>query len=557
MVTTVPRVYLSSLRFSDGSEVAIEPEDTVLIVGPNNSGKSAALHDILRLFSNPREKTQAVVVKDLTLRQVGTGDDFVNWLPKRHLFGVDGPAAPVGSERQRATWRHAWDKGDLSGSAGNFICHLSTGDRLSLANPPGEINFLQSVPKHPIHWMVREDSVEERICGYFRQAFGTDLVVNKAAGYGWGLHCGLRPTFHPGEHAGSSTYVERIRALPELQHQGDGMKSFAGVLLGLFALDTSICLIDEPEAFLHPPQARLLGRLLAAKRPTGRQVVLATHSGEVLRGALDADSAVRVLRLRRSHEVNIVSELQPSEVRQLWSNPILRYSNVLDGLFHERVVICEGDADCRLYSAIAQALHPTESADVLFCHGSGKDRAPTLAESLVRLGVPTRVVLDFDALRDATLLSRLVKIFGGQWHDLEPLHNKLCAGLSSEKLCLSRERAAKEIDEVLTSGSHPFLASEELSRLSGVLRRSSAWGQLKETGLQGIPRGDSNQACRGLLDGLESYGIVVLRSGELESVGKQYGGHGPSWLMQLLESESLTDSPDLAPAREVVAKFLS
>ena len=99
-------------------------------------------------------------------------------------------------------------------------------------------------------------------------------------------------------------YIAAIRALPLLTEQGDGMKSFIGLMLGLLAGQFQIVLVDEPEAFLHPPQARLLGRKLATEVPRGTQVFVATHSSDVLQGLLDPDDAnVTVVRLtRRGHE---------------------------------------------------------------------------------------------------------------------------------------------------------------------------------------------------------------------------------------------------------------
>ena len=41
-----PRVAISSLTFSDGTDVPISPNDVVLVVGPNNAGKSAGLRAI-------------------------------------------------------------------------------------------------------------------------------------------------------------------------------------------------------------------------------------------------------------------------------------------------------------------------------------------------------------------------------------------------------------------------------------------------------------------------------------------------------------------------------
>jgi predicted ATPase len=93
-----------------------------------------------------------------------------------------------------------------------------------------------------------------------------------------------------GEDIFTPSYLKRVVSSTDpLQTQGDGMRSFATVILKMLAPDTpSLLLLDEPEAFLHPPQARLLGEFIAKERPTRSQLFAATHSPEVLQGMLGA-----------------------------------------------------------------------------------------------------------------------------------------------------------------------------------------------------------------------------------------------------------------------------
>ena len=101
---------------------------------------------------------------------------------------------------------------------------------------------------------------------------------------------------------------------------------------------------------------------------------MATHSGDVLRGMLNANSSrVRVLRLRRSGGVNIVRSLSNVQVQQSWGDSLLRYSNILDGLFHEKVIVCESDSDCRFYAAILDSIFESSAShdrkpDIMFTH---------------------------------------------------------------------------------------------------------------------------------------------------------------------------------------------
>lgn len=55
---------------------------------------------------------------------------------------------------------------------------------------------------------------------------------------------------------------------------------------------------------------------------------------------------VTVIRTDRMDSINKMSILQNVKIKKLWGNPLLRYSNILSGLFHEKVVVCESDYGC-------------------------------------------------------------------------------------------------------------------------------------------------------------------------------------------------------------------
>ena len=111
------------------------------------------------------------------------------------------------------------------------------------------------------------------------------------------------------------------------------MRSFVGVLLNAFISNHSILFIDEPEAFLHPPQAKLLGKMLAKDLPTERQLFLATHSEDFLKGLLDANvTNLKIIRIQRDGAINKVSALNSSDIKSIWNDSLLRHSNVLNGL---------------------------------------------------------------------------------------------------------------------------------------------------------------------------------------------------------------------------------
>lgn len=278
---------------------------------------------------------------------------------------------------------------------------------------------MNELPWHPLHKLYMDDKIVDVVSFYFRQAFNADLVINKVAGAIIPLHVGCRPTMEEREDRASASYMNKLCELPLLEQQGDGMRSFVSVLLDTFTSEHTITLIDEPEAFLHPPQARLLGKMLATHNPDGRQLFISTHSEDFLQGLLDADNDnVTVIRINRNENINHMSILQSSDIKALWDKPLLRYSNILSGLFHEKVVVCESDYDCLFYRSVIDAIYEDKgefAPDIMFTHCGGKDRIHTAVSALHALNVTVVALTDFDILNVGAKFKKLVTAFGVDW----------------------------------------------------------------------------------------------------------------------------------------------
>ena len=96
------------------------------------------------------------------------------------------------------------------------------------------------------------------------------------------------------------------------------MRSFASVILHLLAPNTqSVLLLDEPEAFLHPPQARLLGEFIAKERPKRAcdcQKVLSSTSRPITTGISRRAFGKRPQWSRPLPEVFHVREVAPDRL---------------------------------------------------------------------------------------------------------------------------------------------------------------------------------------------------------------------------------------------------
>lgn len=562
---TIPRVAIARLTFSDGVEVEISPNDVVLVVGPNNAGKSAALRAIRDKLQSASHKSP--VLQSVLLHRTGRLADFSTWLLSWTVQQADSPPdnpvyQALGRALHQSQVSSEWQRADsVLGELTRWFCHLLSADeRLQICNPPGNIALARDNPSHPVHFLLRDDKLELRLSAKFRKAFGVDLVVHRNAGSQVPLHVGERPTPSATEDRASISYIERLEKLPTLHSQGDGMRSFAGVLLATSVGRESIMLIDEPEAFLHPPQARLLGTTLVQDRNRERQLFIATHSTDIVRGVLDTENSdVRVIRIRRKGATNTVRLLSNDRIKELWGDPLLRYSNILDGLFHESVVVCEGDADCRFYAAVLDAVlvgreDDVRRPDLMFTHCGGKARLPVVIRALREVDVPVKAVADFDVLSEQEPLKAIVEALGIDWSAVEGDWRTVKTAIDVKKPDLSTSQVKSQIDAVIDKIKTSIFPPNAKAEIQLVLKQSSAWAHAKVVGKTFVPSGDATKACERLLAKLRAGGLHVVEVGELEGYVRSEGGHGPKWVNAVLTRPLATD-PELESARKFVLEL--
>lgn len=571
----IPRIYTRTITFSGGTTLNFDNNDVVVVVGPNNAGKSVALRAIRDKLADINNASP--VISSIRYESAGTGSEVYQWLQSMtKLEATSTPGNPrlqgLGAAVFQSEVESCWNSLSPSGLRGftkglrgmtRFFCYrLTAEERLQGANPPQNISLTDQAPIHPIHFLQQDDSLEKRLSEQFRKAFGVDLIVHRNAGDKVPLYVGQRPEVKPGQDRVSREYNVELEKLPKLETQGDGMRSFASVLLYTSVGQESVLLIDEPEAFLHPPQARLLGRMLISDAGSERQLFVATHSGDVLRGVLDGNSKrTRVVRIRRDGNVNQVRELDHENIQRLWADPLLRYSDILNGLFHERVVVCEGDSDARFYAAVMDALYEGSRSEqqkpaIMFTHCGGKGRLHMVVSSLRALDVPVIAVVDFDILRDENPLSGLVVAAGGNWETLKGDWRIVKSSIDKKNPDLKFAEVKQQISEILDKVLTVTLPDGAKQQIKKLLKRTSAWANAKAGGKSFVPSGEPTQACSRLLKDLRHLGIFVVECGELEGFARTIGTHGPSWVNEVLTRDLNTD-PELDRARQFVEELIT
>lgn len=514
-----PQVFMQNIAFNDGTVLPLTPNSIVVFTGANNSGKSQILRDAENCLNKSNESLQIVLKNSLYDFRGDICDEA--FLKGHFIINQQGHFELVGSGNSfdknalSNWWRERTLYSDLHLL---FVKRLSTEMRLTVSNA---LQREIQPESHPIYKLYKSEQLAQEISDYFHQAFGVDLIVNRNEMRTIPLHVGQAPDKEAYTIKSQDEYYDLVSALPKLQDQGDGMRSFASILLDTFTSEHSITLIDEPEAFLHPPQARVLGKMLAKNNPNNRQLFISTHSEDFLQGLLDADNEnVTVIRINRVDNINKMSILANSEIKKLWSNPLLRYSNILSGLFHEKVVVCESDYDCLFYQAVMNAVYESKgeiAPDILFTHCGGKSRAKDVVNALRAVNVPVVTICDFDLLNASQNFNPLITAFGEKWSN------------------------------ILSNGMQAIYNNMNAKNSNGI----NAWEQIKKIGKAGFT-GDAPAAYETVESMCKKVGLFIVPVGEMEGFDKTINKEKKDWVYHVLATYDLAAEPKLTEARTFV-----
>ncbi|HEX6909454.1 MAG TPA: AAA family ATPase [Longimicrobium sp.] len=534
-----------ALRFGAGEgdePLRFSPGPMTVFVGPNNSGKSLALREIEDFIETGGESLRHIVKRlELLLpplREIeemivsrATGED-------EELLGdvvrVMRLRSPGGYSRRRATdtaepvveqeidipallaaARHAEHPSEdemerlCRDLLGLFTLRLDGQTRLALTQtqPAGD---LESHPTNHLGALFRDDEARARIREITADAFGLYFVIDPTAGTHFRVRMAERAPMDDDEEQSVS---DRSRAFhgraEDIDHMSDGIRAFTGLTAAVLSADYRIMLVDEPEAFLHPPLTRKLGKRLtqlAAER--GANLLAATHSPDFVMGCITSGQAVNIVRLTYRKGMAGARLLPAGKLETMMRDPLLRSTGVLGALFHEGAVVCEADADRVFYAEVNERLlaHRAGGADgVVFLNAQNKQTVRRIIRPLREMGLPAAAILDLDLLkgredfRDLMRSTFVPEVFWEPWEE-------------------QRRRLHQQINnaDYKAGGIH---------RLHGEART------LADT----------------LLAGLSEYGVFLVPYGELECwlPELEVNGHGPEWLTQVFAKMG-TDPSDAA-----------
>jgi predicted ATPase len=463
-------VRIEKLVFAGGATpesapLELHPTSITIFLGPNNGGKSTALREIhsgmfsqvgrkvvvdSRLAAMDENEIKAKVVS-LVLGTDPNNLDIVN-------FGRRGSSSQIHSSTLRA-----FNDQPVNDAVFNevrrivlphFAMNLSGEARLSLTTASGA-QKMSDRPQSTIAAIFKDDALRSKISKVIYDAFDQHLVIDATQlgtlSYAFSTDCAPKEL----ERSFTDEAIAFFERTEPLAQASDGTRAFVGVITEVLAGEADVIFIDEPEAFLHPGLAYALGREVALNVNEGKQLFAATHSPQFLMGCLSAGTDINVVRLSRRDGQMTVNLLDSNTLSRMMSEPLLRSSNVISGLFYNAAIVVEGDSDRSFYEEINLRLdhegkgikHP------VFINSHSKQTAPEISRTLRHAGVPTAMILDLDWLKEGGTVQ--AKYFAGMglqqtsWHSVSAARSQTRQDLEATGKNYKREGGL----DLLTGGA--------------------------------------------------------------------------------------------------------
>lgn len=543
------KLKVSKIIFAGGQTINTHDADVIIIVGPNNSGKSRTLQEIGDTIE--QSSHDKLVIETVELRTEGHYSDLIDWLSAYYPQSNDGASVVIkrsGSKIDQIVVmgqeNHLKKHVGLLREKRRLSYRMVDGQWVQQGHQANSIDFFEIPFSHPIHLMQRSPEIKQRVSQAVYDAFGFHITPELPFSSG---NCGLKKGQEPENIVNKYTfeYKKAIESLPSIHREGSGVRGYIGCLQHTIIGQYKIVLIDEPELFLHPPQAKRLGEVIAKyARINGQQIIAVTHSSDFVIGAVTGSDNVCIIRIDRDDDTNYVNSVNPTDLVELWNDPLLKSARAVRGLFHEGVIVCEGDTDIRFYESILRRLEGKRNvpSDIHFVHGGGKDKIDFLVNAYKKLNVPVVAISDFDLLRTTNKLESVYESLEGNFSDIRGKYNSAKEVLSKAGSVKTPLEALGEIeqlviklkDKVSNNGSISGGDAEKI-KISKLMEDARDWSNAKKFGLHSVKSG-AKKSVKDLLVELEDVGLFIVNYGELESWNTDIEYNGKTdWVNQALE----------------------
>jgi hypothetical protein len=521
---------------------AVDCSGLIVIVGPNSSGKSQLLHDIHKRVTG--QVRSLVVASDVVTRKLEyqplvkwleeqglittfhDDDGNAHWRPMSTYLGT-GAAAPQVTTQQAQSWYSAYSQPTntnqaqrkseyLSYFAGFLVTALFLDRRLSAVNGVGLIDFVNGPPQSDLHALYMNDDARHHLFGELATSFGKAVWPDATSGQRLVLRVSDSAIL---PDAGERLSPKQMSNYRTIETEGDGLKSYIATCVALLLGRRPVCLLDEPELCLHPPQAfnlgRFIGRFGAAQQGT---TFVATHSSHVLRGVIETASRLQIIRLTRHAGQFRAHHVSADTLKESVERPSVRAEAVLDGIFAQAVIVLEAEGDRAVYQAAWEKSSEETRLDIHFATVGGTGGIAETCALYRTLNIPVGVITDLDIVTDDAKLRRVLTALG---FSAQPALVDRAAALTLELKTLpptvTSDEARQSLFQLQAHGTDWVKGDDGPLRvaLMSLAKDLDRMGRLKRGGTATLPD-ELRQRAERLLGDFAAGGLFVVPVGELE-----------------------------------------
>ena len=458
------KLIIQNFRSIGSEKVEIELDDIVVLVGPNNVGKSSILRAYETVMSHG-SKDGRLTINDFPNGQVDAGN-----LPTIELHTIvynDAPGdrwlnpAASGEWLIREKW--TWDSPSKDPKRQGFDTHKNDWDDQVPWGAPNVANSRRPLP-HRIDAFATPDKqaaeitklitsllkeklseiksepnqdksdyelvldkikdlqtkvvqateieikvIEDEISGYLGKLFPKHKIKFDAK-----PEADLESAYQPFKNTTDLLMGPENGYFSTIEHQGSGARRTLLWATLKYLSETQdekgsrphVLLLDEPEICLHPSAIREARDILYELPTSGNwQVMITSHSPIFIDLSKDNTTIIRVFRESDS-EVKSTTLYRPERAK-LDDNDKknLKLMNICDPYVHEfffggRQIIVEGDTEYTAFSIIKE-IYPDEYSDVQIIRARGKGIIPSVAKVLKQFSTSFFILHDTDKKQTA------------------------------------------------------------------------------------------------------------------------------------------------------------
>ncbi len=563
-----PKVYIKKVEFNneENEPLELKPDDIVVFVGPNNVGKSRILKDLRNdIIKEPM--SNKVIIKNVEYEEENFNRENMEAYCEKNLSKNETGQynLNIGNRGQYYTYA-GYDFNEFSNRRESFykmfFSFLSTEERLNMTAPIYLANIQQNkVSFNIMRKLEKDENAIKRLNKVLNSCFGKGVDITETE-----YQNSLYKVYKFGEEdeineiikSNTRNAISKLETLEDLSEQGDGIRSAVAILSSLIAEEHSIYFMDEPETFLHPPQARVLGNNIV-ELSEGKQCFISTHNIDLIKGILEKKSnRVKIVKIDRDGDKNKIDQLKSESIEKISDDKNLKYSNILDGLFYKQVVLCENESDCKFYAAVLENVCQTTYQNTLFCGVGGKSQFKMVGPLLKDAKINYIVIADLDLIDDKERLKGLVdSIEENKYDEIKNDHSDFLTLFESEKEITKRKQLEikKEILEIFdASKSDEYMSEANAKKIKSLLKNVNSLSLLKEEGSKSVPEGDCKNKYKKILKTLESLNVYLVECGEIENFVPQIKGHGPKWVEEVFKKYPNMEEQEYNDVKDFIRK---